>query len=174
MGVKVEEDRLRDDGLSSLEKKHIKAYKFLGKTARLSDKSVLGCFAFEAKDKNIENKRVAFGDIIQTLARPYRLRHALVAIYHPKSVVWRLTYVSFTIKDGELLLNTNLKRSTYVLGENIAIKTAREQIGALENVAITRLSLEEVFSVEKVCELPRHKWRSFLETPNYCPDIKRL
>ncbi len=29
---------------------------------------------------------------------------------------------------------------------------------------------EEYFA----CELPRHKWRSFLETLNYCSDIKRL
>ncbi len=27
---------------------------------------------------------------------------------------------------------------------------------------------------EYMGELPRHKWWSFLETPNYCSDIKRL
>ncbi len=45
-----------------------------------------------------------------------------------------------------------------------------------EGIELYQLFSKAIFIVEDIKrgELPRHKWRSFLETPNYCSDIKRL
>jgi hypothetical protein len=45
----------------------------------------------------------------------------------------------------------------------------------LDNKTQVGLKFAEEGLEDKILgELPRHKWRSFLETPNYCSDIKRL
>ena len=142
--------RFKSDGLTKNHLEHIDSYKFIGRT-RLSDRSRLGFFVFKSKSKNIENKRVGFNAIIPTLTKNYIVTHALVAIFHEKSDVWRLSYVSFDIKDGKQSLNTTVKRYTYELGSSIPIRTAKAQIGELLNhEKITKKLLEEVFSVEKL------------------------
>ena len=144
--------RFKSEGLTKQHLEHIDSYKYIGRT-RLSDKSRLGFFVFKSKTKNIEKKRVGFNAIIPSLTKKHIITHALVAIYHEneKSKVWRLSYVSFDIKDGKQSLNTSVKRYTYELGEEIPIKTAKSQIGLLLNSSsITKVLLEEVFSVEKL------------------------
>ena len=74
----------------------------------------------------------------------------LVAIFHPDSAVWRLTFTSFDFKDGKIIANTNRKRFTYVLGKNISVKTAQQQMRLLEATCITQQIMEEIFNVEKV------------------------
>jgi len=142
--------RFKSDGLNKNHLEHIDSYKFIGRT-RLSDKSRLGFFVFKSKNKNIENKRVGFNAIIPSLTKKHIITHALVAIFHEDSAVWRLSYVSFNIKDGKQFLNTSIKRYTYELGSNIPIKTAENQIKQLLNSQdITKKLLEDVFSVEKL------------------------
>jgi len=142
--------RFKSDGLHKNHLEHIDSYKFIGRT-RLSDRSRLGFFVFKSKNKNIENKRVGFNAIIPLLTKKHIITHALVAIFHEDSAVWRLSYVSFNIKDGKQSLNTSIKRYTYELGSNIPIKTAENQIKQLLNSQdITKKLLEDVFSVEKL------------------------
>ena len=142
--------RFKSEGLTKQHLEHIDSYKFIGRT-RLSDKSRLGFFVFKSKSENIEKKRVGFNAIIPSLTKKHIITHALVAIYHEKSEVWRLSYVSFDIKDGKQSLNTSVKRYTYELGSDIPIKTAKSQIGQLLNSSTTtKKLLEEVFSVEKL------------------------
>ena len=147
--IKEIDTRFKKDDLNEETLKHISAYKYLGK-ARLSDKSSLGVFIFKSKHKNIENKRVSFSKIIPLLSKKQIVTHALVAIYHENSDVWRFSYVSFSVKDGKILVNTSMKRYTYELGLNIPIKTAENQIKLLTHEKITKKLLEEIFSVEKV------------------------
>ncbi len=141
--------RFKSEGLTKNHLEHIDSYKFIGR-ARLSDKSRLGFFVFQSKNKNIENKRVGFNAIIPSLTKKHIITHALVAIFHEDSAVWRLSYVSFNIKDGKQSINTSVKRYTYELGEAIPIKTAQNQLRELTTQKVTKKLLEEVFSVEKL------------------------
>ena len=142
--------RFKSDGLNKNHLEHIDSYKFIGRT-RLSDRSRLGFFVFKSKNKNIEKKRVGFNAIIPSLTKNHVITHALVAIFHEDSAVWRLSYVSFNTKDGKQSLNTSIKRYTYELGSNIPIKTAENQIKQLlDSQNITKKLLEDVFSVEKL------------------------
>ncbi len=142
--------RFKRDGLNKNHLEHIESYKFIGRT-RLSDRSRLGFFVFKSKTKNIENKRVGFNAIIPSLTKKHIITHALVAIFHQESAIWRLSYVSFDIKDGKQSLNTNIKRYTYELGASIPTKTAQSQIGLLlDSKEVTKKLLEEVFSVERL------------------------
>ncbi|MEA1953012.1 MAG: DNA methyltransferase, partial [Campylobacterota bacterium] len=149
---KIEEidTRFKSDGLNQNHLEHIDAYKFIGRT-RLSDKSRLGFFVFKSKNKNIEKKRVGFNAIIPSLTQKHIITHALVAIFHPESKVWRLSYVAFDTKDGKQTLNTSIKRYTYELGAGIPIKTAQNQLQLIvDSDKISKKILEEVFSVEKL------------------------
>ncbi len=142
--------RYKDDELSDEDKKHIISYKYLGDSF-LDDNSEIGVLILKSATKNIENKRVGFSKVISKLANPHGKETVLIAIYHDDSPVWRLTFVSYDIKDGKQSQKTDAKRYTYVLGQNIAIKTAKEQIGELFITdKIKQSTLEEVFSVEKV------------------------
>ena len=144
------DSRFKKEGLREQDLKHIDSYKYIGRTKRLADKSHLGFFVFKSKSKNIEKKRVGFNEVIPTLTRKYIVTHALVAIYHEESDVWRLSYVSFNLKDGKQTINTSLKRYTYELGKDIPVKTAKAQIGELLDNKITKELLERVFSVERL------------------------
>lgn len=142
--------RFKSEGLTKKNLEHIETYKFIGRT-RLSDKSRLGFFVFKSKGQNIENKRVGFNAIIPSLTKKHIITHALVAIFHPDSEVWRLSYVAFDIKDGKQTLNTSIKRYTYELGAGIPIKTAQNQLQQIvDSEKVTKKLLEEVFSVEKL------------------------
>lgn len=166
--------RFKSEGLTKKNLEHIETYKFIGRT-RLSDKSRLGFFVFKSKGQNIENKRVGFNAIIPSLTKKHIITHALVAIFHPDSEVWRLSYVAFDIKNGKQTLNTSIKRYTYELGAGIPIKTAQNQLQQIvDSEKVTKKLLEEVFSVEKLnsrffADYKRlfEKLNSYLEEHNF-------
>lgn len=160
--------RYKDDDLSDEDKNHIVAYKYLGDSF-LDDNSEIGVLILKSATKNIENKRVGFSKVISKLANPHGKETVLIAIYHDDSPVWRLTFVSYDIKDGKQSQKTDAKRYTYVLGEEIATKTAKEQIGELFTTNMIKQStLEEVFSVEKVSKEFFDKYKKlYFETLDY-------
>ena len=100
--------RYKDDELSDEDKKHIIAYKYLGDSF-LDDNSEIGVLILKSSSKNIENKRVGFSKVISKLANPHGKETVLIAIYHDDSPVWRLTFVSYDIKDGNSLKRPMLK-----------------------------------------------------------------
>jgi len=136
-----------DTDYTKLDNEHIVQYKYLGESFLSDDTNDIGFYILEAKDKNIENKRVGFNTIINKLASDHTTDCVIVAIIHPDSDVWRLTFVSY---DEDHKLKTNAKRYTYVLGQDISIRTAREQLSELLSEPITQSTLELAFSVERV------------------------
>lgn len=157
----------KSDNLSQNDKEHIVEYKYLGE-AFLDDDSEIGLLILKSATKNIENRRVGFSKVISKLAKPYGKDTILVAIYHKDSPVWRLTFVSYKFEGGEQTQKTDAKRYTYVLGEDIAIKTAKERIGLLFDAhKTTQETIEEIFSVEKVSKEFFEKYKKlYFETLN--------
>ncbi len=140
----------RTDNLNESDREHITKYKYLGE-AFLDDDSEVGVLICYSATKNIENKRVGFSKVISKLSKPYGKEIILVAIYHNNSPVWRLTFVSYDFKDGKQTTRTDAKRYTYVLGEDIALTTAKSRVGKLfDGLSTSQELIEEIFSVEKV------------------------
>ena len=148
-----------DEDLSESEKKEIKSYRYLG-SVELDQGIEIGFFEFLSKSANIENKRVGFNKILKKLAEEYMLDGAIASFYHPDSPAWRLSFVGFEYDEGKAKV-TNLKRYTYVLGENIPIKTAHMQ---LKNLKYPKFEeLKEIFSVERVTKEFYEKYRRLFE-----------
>ncbi|MEA1892584.1 MAG: type IIL restriction-modification enzyme MmeI, partial [Campylobacterota bacterium] len=145
-GFESEENSLTDDDLSESEKEHIKSYRYLGKV-ELDDDSEIGFFEFVSTSPNIENKRVGYSNILKKLAKEYMLDGAIASFSHPHSSAWRLSFVGFEY-DGTKANVTNLKRYTYVLGADVAIKTPLSQLKKLKHPQYEEI--EEAFSVERV------------------------
>jgi type II restriction/modification system DNA methylase subunit YeeA len=140
----------RIDNLTENDREHISEYRYLGETF-LDDDSEVGVLILRSATKHIENKRVGFSNVISKLSKPYGKEIILVAIYHDDSPVWRLTFVSYDFKGGKQTQRTDAKRYTYVLGEEIALATAKSRIGMLFNQSSTSQEMiEDIFSVEKV------------------------
>jgi len=159
----------RTDKLSESDKEHISEYKYLGE-AFLDDDSEIGVLILHSTTKNIENKRVGFSKVISKLSRPYGKEVILVAIYHDDSPVWRLTFASYDFKDGKQMQRTDAKRYTYVLGEDIALTTAKSRIGMLFTQSTTSQEIiEEIFSVEKVSKEFFEKYKKL-----YAKTLKEL
>ncbi|MCD6432486.1 MAG: hypothetical protein J7L21_00450, partial [Sulfurimonas sp.] len=135
-----------DEDLSENEKEHIKSYRFLGQV-ELDDDSEIGFFEFTSTSSQIENKRVGYANVLKKLAKDYMLDGAIASFYHPQSDVWRLSFVGFEYDDGRANV-TNLKRYTYVLGQDVAVKTPLAQLKKLKYPQYKEI--EEAFSVERV------------------------
>ncbi len=151
-----------DEDLNESERKHIKSYRYLG-SVELEDGKELGFFEFQSKSSNIENKRVGYNAILKKLANEYGLDGAIASFYHPQSDAWRLSFVGFEFDEGKAKV-TNLKRYTYVLGENIPIKTAYIQLKNLKYPTFE--DLLEAFGVERVTKEFYEKYRSLFEMLN--------
>jgi len=137
------------DLLNDTEKKHIQKYKFLGNCNLDNDKE-LGFFEVITKDNtDIENNRVSLNNILKKKASDELLDGAIAIFHNPSNPnVWRLSFIRFSYDENDKQQVTNLKRYTYVLGENIPIKTAYQQ---LKNLKYPKLDeLQESFSVEKI------------------------
>jgi len=145
----LKDTRFKNEKLTDEDKHHVSEYKYVG-SAELEDASDVGVLFLKATTENIENKRVGFSKVISKLAKPFLRDIVLVAIFHPDSAVWRLTFTSFDFKDGRFITNTDRKRFTYVLGENISVKTAQQQMRLLDSPSITQNTMKEIFNVEKV------------------------
>jgi hypothetical protein len=138
-----------EEPTSDTEQKHILKYKFLG-SCRLDDKKELGFFEVVTTEKtDIENNRVTLGNILKNKASNELLDGAIAVFVNPKSPsVWRLSFIKFSYDENNKEEVTNLKRFTYVLGEQIPIKTAYNQLKDLKYPSL--IELENAFSVEKI------------------------
>jgi len=131
------------------EQKHIQKYKFLG-SCELDDGKEIGFFeVLTTQNTDIENNRVSLGTILKNKASNELLDGALAVFHNPHNPdVYRLSFIKFSYDDNNKEEVSNLKRFTYVLGKNIPIKTAYQQ---LKNLKYPKLNeLEEAFSVEKI------------------------
>jgi len=138
-------------GTKKLEKRHdyIASYQELGSLEASNEIDEIGFFVVEAKKKNIENIRVGFNQFIQNLIKTgkYSYDGLIVAIYHPESDVWRLSYVALELDENRQLA-TNPKRYTFELG-NTQTKTALERLSHLDkNTSLEQI--QEIFSVERL------------------------
>ncbi|CAA6798697.1 MAG: Putative type IIS restriction /modification enzyme, N-terminal half [uncultured Sulfurovum sp.] len=129
--------------------KYIESYQELG-AIEIDGIDEIGFFIVKSLKSNIENIRVGFnqfiGNLIETNKYPYD--GLIVAIYHPKSDVWRLSYVALEL-DENRELSTQPKRYTFELGKHIPTKTAKHQLEIL-NKDSTLEEIKEAFSVEKL------------------------
>ncbi|MCT7493061.1 Eco57I restriction-modification methylase domain-containing protein [Aliarcobacter cryaerophilus] len=134
---------------TNIEQKHILKYKFMG-SCQLDDKKEIGFFEVITTEKtDIENNRVSLGNILKNKASNELLDSAIAVFYNPNNPsVWRLSFIKFSYDENDKQQVSNLKRFTYVLGKNIPIKTAYNQLKNLESPSL--IELEEAFSVDKV------------------------
>lgn len=134
---------------TNIEQKHILKYKFMG-SCQLDDKKEIGFFEVITTEKtDIENNRVSLGNILKNKASNELLDSAIAVFYNPNNPsVWRLSFVKFNYDENDKQQVSNLKRFTYVLGKNIPIKTAYNQLKNLKYPSL--IELEEAFSVDKV------------------------
>jgi len=129
---------------------NIKSYQKIA-TMTKANKDDISFFVFESKTKNIINKRVGYSDFIKKLSTKYEFDGAVVAIYHPDSDVWRLSFVSVEFTDNnKTKLQTIPKRYTFELGD-VPHKTALEQLSILDKNS-TKEDFLKAFSVEKLSD----------------------
>jgi len=131
------------------EQKNIQKYKFLGQV-ELDDGKEIGFFEFLSTERvDIENNRVSLNTILKKRVEDELLDGAIAIFYNPlKKDIWRLSFIRFSYDEENKQQVSNLKRFTYVLGKDIAIKTAYSQLNDLKYPNIE--GLQEAFGVEKV------------------------
>jgi len=115
----------------------------------IDDIDEVGFFILKSSTTNIEKIRVGFNKFIGNLIKTnkYTYDGLIVAIYHPKSDVWRLSYVALELDDNREL-STQPKRYTFELG-NVPTTTAKIQLEHLHKES-TLEEIKEAFSVEKL------------------------
>ncbi len=145
-GLEIQDSSYTNDDLSDNEKLSISEYRYLGKS-ELDDGKEIGFFEFRSLTPNIENKRVGYNTILKKLAKEYIFDGAIASFYHPDGTVWRLSFVGFEYDEGRANV-TNLRRYTYVLGEEVITKTAYMQLKKLKYPKLHEL--QEIFSIESV------------------------
>ncbi len=148
--LNIEKGLLEDNIKKSNDKEdtNIKSYQKIA-TMTKANKDNISFFVFESKTKNIVNKRVGYSDFIKKLSTEYDFDGAVVAIYHPDSDVWRLSFVSVEFTDNDKTkLQTTPKRYTFELGA-VPHKTALEQLSILDKNS-TKEDFLKAFSVESV------------------------
>ncbi|MCK5294925.1 MAG: hypothetical protein KAJ49_09750, partial [Arcobacteraceae bacterium] len=131
------------------EQKDIQKYKYFG-SCELDDGKEIGFFEFISNDnKDIENNRVSFNKFLEKRVNDELLDGAIAVFTNPsKPNVWRLSFIRFSYDENDKQQVSNLKRYTYVLGEDIPIKTAYTQLKDLKYPRLDELEL--AFSVEKI------------------------
>ncbi len=105
----------------------------------------------------VERNRIG----LRNLLRKYwkNLDGAFITYHRPENPKWRFTYVSeLTGYDAEgesILISTEPKRYTYILGEGESTRTAAERFATIANKAnkVTLDDIKEAFSVEKLSKV---------------------
>ncbi len=161
-GLDIYDNSHTDEYLSESEKRSIDSYRFLGKS-ELDDGKEIGFFEFVSTSTHIENKRVGYNAILKKLAYDEYLDGAIASFYHPDGTVWRLSFVGFEYDEGKGKV-TNLKRFTYVLGEDIPTKTPSAQLEKLKYPNLKEI--EEAFSVEAVTDEFYKSYKALFESIN--------
>ena len=163
-GLSINDVSYESEYLSPSEKEHIQDYRYLGQVS-LDDGKEIGFFEFRSKSINIENKRVAYNDVLKKLAKDYILDGAIASFFHPESKAWRLSFVGIDYDRGRANV-TNLKRYTYVLGEDVPTGTPLEQLQELKYPNYNEIL--QAFSVERVSKEFFEKYKAlFLKLSEY-------
>lgn len=138
--------------LTHTEKKHIQKYKFIG-SCDLDDGKEVGFFeVLTTENTDIENNRVSLNSILVKKTKEQVLLDGAIAVFcNPmQPEVWRLSFIAFSYDEDDKQIVNSLKRYTYVLGKDIPIKTAYNQLKQLQYPKFN--DLINIFSVEKVTE----------------------
>ena len=145
--------------IHTVEHKNIQKYEILG-SCELDDGKEIGFFEFITNENtDIENNRVSLNERLKQLTSNELFDGAIAIFYNPlKTDIYRLSFIKFSYDSDNKEIVTNLKRFTYVLGKNIPVKTAYNQLEKLKYP--TLIELEEAFSVEKISKEFFAKYKS--------------
>ena len=133
--------------LTEVEKhKNIKKSNFLGSVDL--DDGELGVFEFELTDNtDIENNRVSINTFLKKKVTDNILKGAIAVFYNPNKSVWRLSFVKIDYDDNLKEFATPPTRASFILGENVPLKTVKIQ---LNQISKSIESINSAFSVEPV------------------------
>lgn len=126
--------------------KNIKQSAFLG-LADLDD-GELGVFEFELTDStDIENNRVSINTFLKKKVQDNILKGAIAVFHNANKSVWRLSFIKIDYDENLQEFATPPTRASFILGENVPLKTVESQLSQISN-SIT--SINSAFSVEPV------------------------
>ena len=130
------------------EKRDIDSYKILG-TLICKDNKEIGFFEFKCK-KDISKPKVKLYNIMKKKTGEMTLDGAICAFYQSNTEIWRLSFIRFAYDQNHKVYSTNPKRYTYLLGQDMLVKTAHSQLKSLLEANPNLEQLQKAFSIEAV------------------------
>lgn len=161
------------DSIYKVFREYIETYQEIAET---TDKEGSKFYVLAVKiksEKDPVRARIKQREFIANILRERKKRGALVAFFNEDYPHWRISFIKldyeFTAKGFEEKL-TPAKRLSYVVGEDEACKTAKDQFFSLTKLEdeVSLNELEEIFALEKVTN------DFFKEYKNKYLDIKEL
>ena len=152
-------------------KEHIESYHIISDYKDNEKNNILVMTIKINEDKDPIKARVKQREFVAKLLREWNKNAALVIFYNENSKNWRISFIrlnyEFTSKGIEEKI-TPAKRLSYVVGEEEASKTVKDQFFSLANMeeSISLEQLEGLFALEKVTN------EFFKEYKNKYLDIK--
>ena len=152
-------------------KEHIESYHIISDYKDNEKNNILVMTIKINEDKDPIKARVKQREFVAKLLREWNKNAALVIFYNENSKNWRISFIrlnyEFTSKGIEEKI-TPAKRLSYVVGEEEASKTVKDQFFSLANMeeSVSLEQLERLFALEKVTN------EFFKEYKNKYLDIK--
>lgn len=152
-------------------KEHIESYHIISDYKDNEKNNILVMTIKINEDKDPIKARVKQREFVAKLLREWNKNAALVIFYNENSKNWRISFIrlnyEFTSKGIEEKI-TPAKRLSYVVGEEEASKTVKDQFFSLANIeeSVSLEQLEGLFALEKVTN------EFFKEYKNKYLDIK--
>ena len=152
-------------------KEHIESYHIISDYKDNEKNNILVMTIKINEDKDPIKARVKQREFVAKLLREWNKNAALVIFYNENSKNWRISFIrlnyEFTSKGIEEKI-TPAKRLSYVVGEEEASKTVKDQFFSLANMeeSVSLEQLEGLFALEKVTN------EFFKEYKNKYLDIK--
>lgn len=152
-------------------KEHIESYHIISDYKDNEKNNILVMTIKINEDKDPIKARVKQREFVAKLLREWNKNGALVVFYNENSKNWRISFIrlnyEFTSKGIEEKI-TPAKRLSYVVGEEEASKTVKDQFFSLANMeeSVSLEQLEGLFALEKVTN------EFFKEYKNKYLDIK--
>ncbi|MGQ4005175.1 Eco57I restriction-modification methylase domain-containing protein [Francisellaceae bacterium CB300] len=145
--------------------KNIKKSSFLGSVDL--DDGELGLFEFELTDNtDIENNRVSISNILKNKIKDNILNGAIAVFHNANKSVWRLSFIKIDYDEKLQEFATPPTRASFILGENVPLKTVTEQLAKITN---SIESINSAFSVEPVSKKFFIEYKALYKT--LCKDI---
>lgn len=145
--------------------KNISKSNFLG-LADLDD-GELGVFEFELSDNtDIENNRVSINTFLKKKVQDNILKGAIAVFYNANKTVWRLSFIKIDYDENLQEFATPPTRASFILGENVPLKTVETQLSQISN---SIESISSAFSVEPVSKKFFDEYKKLYKT--LCEDI---